>query len=100
MDDLNQTGQQKVRQLNATKPAFSRQPESEPHCARNLLVELVQAELDAEGYYVSYNGEVDQGKAAFRVVPTHPYTECSDVEEVIYRLDHKVSQYLNRNHHE
>lgn len=65
------------------------------------LVCQVQRKMDEkDGYYVSTNGGVDktrkreQGRSAWRMVPTHPFTTTVEVEEAIGLIEKYVSYYV------
>ena len=60
-------------------------------------VNLIQERLyNNHGYYISCNGEVDDGRPAFRFVPTHPFTTTDDVERMISALEKEIIDYLRR----
>ncbi len=55
------------------------------------LMEKVQTSVDKKyGYYISVNGEVDNGWSAFRFVAMHPWTTEQDVETLITLLEKEV----------
>jgi glutamate/tyrosine decarboxylase-like PLP-dependent enzyme len=59
------------------------------------LVQDVQQAVDKEhGYYVSTNDEVDNGKAAFRFVATHPWTDIVDVDGLIDCLELEIASRI------
>jgi glutamate/tyrosine decarboxylase-like PLP-dependent enzyme len=69
-------------------------PEQNHMLLHNALVEQVQADADAKGYYVSVNDEVDHGLAAFRFVPTHPFTTHEHVFAMQQLLELGIAKYL------
>jgi len=56
----------------------------------NHVISKAQEMSDMRGYYVSTNNDVDNGRAAFRFVPTHPFTTIKDVDEVISSLEEEI----------
>lgn len=63
---------------------------------RDEVIQLAQARADAMGYYVSVNGELDEGSPVLRMVPMHPYTTKEDVAEVIAVLEAEIKNYIGR----
>lgn len=60
---------------------------------QSKLVEKVQQEVDKRyGYYISYNGEVDNGRSAFRFVAMHPFSRRKDVDGLFEVLEREVSR--------
>jgi len=61
----------------------------------NKVVQDVQQEVDKKyGYYVSCNNDVDNGLSAFRFVAMHPWTEKSNVDELIKCLELEIANKL------
>ncbi|KKT30618.1 MAG: hypothetical protein UW41_C0013G0008 [Candidatus Collierbacteria bacterium GW2011_GWC2_44_18] len=60
-----------------------------------LTIREVQQAVDQKyGYYVSTNDDVDNGRAAFRFVAMHPWTNEEDVEALIGFLELELSLRL------
>lgn len=52
----------------------------------------VKNSLDQKGTYISVNESIDNGRPAFRTVYMHPYTEESDVDDMLYNLKEEVKR--------
>lgn len=61
----------------------------------NLFLNRAQREADKQGFYVSYNEEVDHGRAALRMVIMHPHTSEADVTQVIEVIETLITSYLS-----
>jgi glutamate/tyrosine decarboxylase-like PLP-dependent enzyme len=60
------------------------------------MIQTVQTRADeAHGYYISHNGEVDDGRSAFRFVAMHPHSTTQNVDELIDILECETRNYLN-----
>jgi glutamate/tyrosine decarboxylase-like PLP-dependent enzyme len=65
-----------------------------PRAALDCLVNTSQRRLEEKGYYVSVNGDVNNGCCAFRLVMVNPYTDKPQVEEMLGLLDQIVQEEL------
>lgn len=66
------------------------------HKYPNIVAEekalAIKDALDRNGTYISVNESVDRGRPAFRTVYMHPYTEISDVDDMLYNLKEEVKR--------
>jgi glutamate/tyrosine decarboxylase-like PLP-dependent enzyme len=67
--------------------------EKETLCLVGAVTEEV---FDKYGYYISCNGEVDGGRAAFRLVPMHPFTTTKEIEELISIMEKELIINLHK----
>lgn len=52
----------------------------------------VKNKLDRKGIYISVNEAIDRGRPAIRTVYMHPYTEKSDVDNMLYNVKEEVEE--------
>jgi L-2,4-diaminobutyrate decarboxylase len=57
----------------------------------NMQINAMYAEADSQGYYISRNGEIDNGKNALRFVAMNPHTTKEDISNLISILDHVIN---------
>lgn len=80
-----------VPELNTLLIGLSNNLRLKPEKYNEIIKEVQQTVDKKYGYYVSCNDEVDNGRSAFRFVAMHPWTDSSNVDELIKCLELEIT---------
>lgn len=62
----------------------------------NSIIEIVRQRVEqTTGYYISTNGEIDQGRNVLRFVAMHPFTAEEDIDKMLNALESEIARLID-----